>query len=162
MENVDQLLQSFRNEEADRCWIISQLEEVSDERVVSLFVNSLQDPEEDEGVRIEILKSLVMRRDRTDSHIRLAKAVLNVLQKDDSDVVRQHAANALYLFADVDGVLDCLESLVKSESEDIDVRHNALAAIASNRSLRDYRASLQRLVDVPELGRYAQRALDTA
>jgi len=161
MENLDQLLQEFGSDEADRCWIVSQLEEVPDERVVSLFVATLEDFDEDEDVRIEILKSLVMRKDSAESHTRMGEAVLNVLQNDGDDLIRQHAANAIYLYPDVAGVLDCLESIVSSESEDIDVRHNALTAIESNRSMASYREALQRLVNVPELGRSAQRALDS-
>ncbi len=161
MENLDQLIQEFGSNEADRCWIVSQLEEVPDERVVSLFVATLEDFNEDEDVRIEILKSLVMRKDSAESHTRIGKAVLNVLQNDGDELIRQHAANAIYLFPEVEGVLDCLESIVRSESEDIDVRHNALTAIESNRSLASYREALQRLVNVPELGQSAQRALDS-
>lgn len=161
MEDLDQLLQEFGSDEADRCWIVSQLEEVPDERVVSLFVATLEDFDEDEDVRIEILKSLVMRRDSAESHTRMGEAVLNVVRNDDDDLIRQYAAKALRSYPDVAGVLDCLESIVSSESEDIDVRHNALTAIESNRSMASYREALQRLVNVPELGRSAQRALDS-
>jgi hypothetical protein len=161
MEDIDQLLQEFGSDEADRCWIVSQLEEVPDERVVSLFMATLEDFDEDEDVRIEILKSLVMRKDSAESHTRMGEAVLNVVRNDDDDLIRQYAAKALRSYPDVAGVLDCLESIVSSESEDIDVRHNALTAIESNRSMASYREALQRLVNVPELGRSAQRALDS-
>lgn len=161
MDDIERLLQDFRSDQADRCWIVSQLEEVSDERVVSLFVAMLEDFHEDEVVRIEILKSLVMRSDSADSHTRIGEAVLNVLRNDGDDLIRQHAARALRSYPEVPGVLNCLESIVRSESEDIDVRHNALTAIESNRSLASYLQSLQGLVNVPELGRSAQRALDS-
>ena len=161
MNTVEQMLQRFRSSAADRRWIISQLEEVPDERVVSLFVATLEDPDEEAGVRIEILKALVMRKDSIEHHARLGNAVLNVLRNGADVLICQHAADALYLFPEVKGVLDCLESIVCTESEDIDVRHNALAAIECNRSLASYREALQRLVNVPELGRSAQRALDS-
>jgi hypothetical protein len=161
MEDLDKLLHDFESDEADRCWIVSQLEEVSDERVVSLFVAMLRDRDEDENVRIEILKSLILRKDSADCHTRMGDAVLNVLRNDSDDLIRQYAAKALRSYPQVEGVLDCLESIVSNESEDIDVRHNALTAIESNRSHSSYRESLQRLVSVPELGQSAQRALDS-
>ncbi|MBN1911631.1 MAG: HEAT repeat domain-containing protein [Pirellulales bacterium] len=161
MENLDQLLRDFRSDEADRCWVVSQLEEVPDERVVSLFVATLEDADEDEDVRIEILKSLVMRKDSAENHTRMGEAVLNVLRNNDDDLIRSYAAKALRSYPEVEGVLDCLESIVSSESEDIDLRHNALTAIETNRSLASYHGSLQRLVNVPELGQSAQRALDS-
>lgn len=162
MEDIDRLMRAFGGGKADRCWIVSQLEEVPDERVVSLFVATLVDGEEDEDVRIEILKALVMRKDSdsAENHTRIGKAVLNVLQNDHDDLIRQHAARALRSYPEVEGVLDCLESIVSNASEDIDLRHNALTAIESNRSLASYRESLQRLVHVSELGRSAQRAID--
>lgn len=161
MEDIDQLLKDFHSDKADRCWIVSQLEEVQDERVVSLFAATLEDFDEEEVVRIEILKSLVMRKDSAESHTRMGECVLNVMQNDDDDLIRQHAAKALRLYPEVKGVLDYLETIISCESEDIDVRHNALTAIESNRSLVSYRESLQRLVNVPELGRSAQRALNS-
>jgi len=161
MDDIEQLLQDFRSDEADRCWIVSQLEEVSDERVVALFMATLGDFNEDEDVRIEILKSLVVRSDSVDNHTRMGEAVLNVLRNDGDDLIRQYAARALRSYPEVEGVLHCLESIVRSESEDIDIRHNALTAIETNRSLASYRESLQGLVNVPELGRSAQRALDS-
>jgi len=160
MNDLDQLLHDFKDAAADRCWIVSQLEEVADERVVTLFVTALEDPGEDEEVRIEILKSLVMRNDSAEHHARLAQAVLNVLQIDEDELIRQYAANALSWYPSIDGGLECLETLVRNESEDLDVRHNALSAIEGNRSLPKYREALERLVEVPEFGRSAQRALD--
>ncbi|QDU96641.1 HEAT repeat domain-containing protein [Lignipirellula cremea] len=161
MKDIEQLLQEFESDEADRCWIVVQLEEVPDERVVSLFVATLEDFDEDEEVRIEILKSLVMRKDAAESHARLGKAVLNVLRNDDEELIRQFAAQALWTYPEVEGVLDCLESTVRNETEDLDVRHNALGAIESNRAMASYREALQRLVNVPELGPIAQRTLDS-
>src|SRR5690606_41656944 len=39
---------------------------------------------------------------------------------------RSHAANALSLYADVEGVAAVLEQVVRNDAEDLDVRHNAL------------------------------------
>lgn len=161
MQDLDQLIREFRSSDADRCWIVAQLQEVPDEPVVSLLVNTLENPDEDDDVRIEILRSLVVRRDSTESNTRMGRAVLSVLRSDNDVLIRQFAANALRFYPEVEGVVDCLESLVLSEVEDIDVRHNALTAIASNRAIGLYRETLRRLTAVPELGRHAQRALDS-
>jgi len=153
VEDIERLLQDFRNDQADRCWVVAQLEEVSDDRVVSLFVATLRDFNEDEDVRIEVLKALVMRSDSADNHTLIGTAVLDVLRNDGDDLIRQYAARALRSYPEVEGVLPCLESIVRTESEDIDVRHNALTAIESNRSLAGYRETLQGLGNIPELGR---------
>ncbi|MEW4564359.1 hypothetical protein AB1K70_17605 [Bremerella sp. JC770] len=160
MSEIDRLIHEFTDANADRCWIVSQLEESGDQRVLSLFLRTLADFKEEDVLRIEIMKSFVMRDDPAPNHTRIANTVVDVVTNDPDELVRQHAANALKGYTDVDGVLAVLESLVKNESEDIDVRHNALAAISTNAANEGCRAALLRLASVSELGRYAQRRLN--
>jgi len=160
MSDIDQLLQAFDDPSEDRCWVVIQLQECTDRRVASLFLNSLANSSEDEGVKIEILKSLVMRSDPDDIRQAFAVRIINMLQSDPSDLVRQYSANALQHFPDINGVLGCLEGIVEDESEDLDVRHNALASIERNRDSKPFSEALHRLVVVPDLGRYAKRAVD--
>ena len=159
-DDIEELLEEFADEDADRCWIVSQLEESSDERVLKLFLQTLADFDDEDIVRIEILKSLVMRRDNDPDRVRIAKTVVDIVTNDPDELVRQHAANALSGYTDIEGVLTVLESRVKDEEEDLDVRHNALSAISANATNQECRAALERLVTVPELGRYAQQSLD--
>jgi len=161
MSSIDELLQEFTRETADRCWIATVLADSSDDRVVALLIDLLLSAEEDDLLRITVLKHLVLREDSDQLHQRFGSAVIRVLQRDTDDLVRQHAASALGGYVNVEGVLDTLESFVRNESQDIDVRYNCLGAIQSNWRLSKCREALQRLVDVRELGKSAQQTLDT-
>lgn len=160
-EDIDKLLDKFHEESSDRLEILMQLGNSNDERVISQYIATLEDFSEDDLVRIEILKSLELRSDAAPVHSRFGKVVQHVLENDDDDLVRQYAAMALGNYISVRGTLAMLESIVANESEDIDVRHNALSSIEMNKSHAFCRAALQRLTQVPELGRSAQRTLDS-
>lgn len=159
MIDTETLLTVYDSENADRIAIIKQLEESKDERVVILFDSILQNRSEDDLVRIEILKGLFLRRDILESRVRFAGTIRSILSSEDEDLVRQFAAKAMRSYIDLDGAVDLLERLVKSENEDIAVRYSALAAIEANSSLASCQDALRRLIYIPELGRSAQRTL---
>jgi hypothetical protein len=159
MEEIDTLLLELQSNDTDRCAIIEFLADSLDSRVVPLFLRLLLDRSEDELVRVEILKALVVRRDNDVDRSCLSSAVCSILERDDDTLVRQFAAKAMSRFVEVNGALQLLESLITDVAEDIDVRHNALAAIEANASQKICQDALQRLVSVPELGRSAARIL---
>ena len=64
MDEIDQLLQDLQNDRSDRHWIVSQLEEVADDRVVDVFVATLDHCQEDEQLRIEKEKGTRKKRKR--------------------------------------------------------------------------------------------------
>lgn len=162
MEDVDLLLASFGSQDADRTWIILQLSESQDERVFELYLGLVRDSGEEDLVRIEVLKSLVLRKDSQLNRERMANAIIAIVTGEDDDLVRQYAARALRHFIDIRRVLEVAEATVMNESDDIDVRYNALAAIQMNRRDSRCHAALRRLVDVPELGTAARRTLNRA
>ncbi len=160
-DHIDALLGEYTTSDAGR-WstIIETLSDSTDERVHSLFLNTLCDKSEEDFVRVKVLKAVPFQDYTFDFRKRFCDAICTVLNDNGDDVlVRQYAALAMRSFVSVDGVLDLLESLVCNNQEDIDVRHNALSSIERNVKRPDCQSSLRRLVAVPELGRSADRTL---
>ena len=160
MVDINRLVAEFSSKETDRIWIVSQLEESVDARVVHAFVSALLDKTDDPSVRVEILKSLVMRRNSVEGRELFRCAVVDVLlDRDDDVVVRQYAASAMRYYVGEMDVLSKLEFTVADETDETDVRFNALSAIEHNARRSDCREALGRLVRVPNLGESARHTL---
>lgn len=157
---ISHLLTALGDTSRCRLHVVSQLEDVSDDRVAFALADTLANDKEDDDLRVEILSSLVARNDTPSGRVKFANAILFALRVSNSLLVRQHAANAAYLYLDIDGVIGCLESLAGDESEDVDVRHNAVAAIESRVSFAPCREALERLRDVPPFERIIKDSLD--
>ena len=159
MDDIEAALRAFESGEADKCDAVASVADLLNERVVSLFWDVLVDKGEDEIVRVEILKSLLFRKDSPADRVRFGDAVRRILHVDDDTLVRQYAAIAMRLFVDTEGAVELLEQIVRDESEDLDVRHNALGAFEANADEPRCRESLARLVQDPVFGKSAQRVL---
>jgi len=159
MDKIETALVALDSNENDKGTIVESLADSLDERVVERFLKALLDKTEEDLARIEILKSLIFRNDSSTNRVRFGTATMQVLQGDDDYLVRQYAAKSMRRFVACDGAVELLERIIRNESEDIDVRHNALSAIEANASSPNCRDVLGRLVHVPVLGESAERTL---
>jgi hypothetical protein len=158
MDEIETALVAFDSSETDKIAVIESLADSLDERVVARFLKTLLDKTEEELVRVEVLKSLPFRKDSPVNRIRFGEATMQILQGDD-DLVRQYAAKTMRRFIACDGAIELLERIIRNESDDIDVRHNALSAIEANASSQNCRETLVRLLQIPVLGKSAERTL---
>ncbi len=159
MDKIENLLSAFHSG-GDKFAVLGQIEDLVDERATAFLVGVLRDTSEDELVRVEILKLLPHRKDRKASENHFGDAVMLILRNNaDDELVRQYAAIAMRRFVECDGAIELLENVVRDESENFDVRYNALSAIEDNALLQPCRNALSRLTSVPELGRSAERTL---
>lgn len=160
-DNIDTLINAYTTADADsRIAIIETLSDSTDERVSSLFLTTLSDKSEDDFVRVEVLKNVPFHNYTLDNYQRFCTAICTLLRdNEEDDIVRQFAALALRSFVEGQGVLELLERIVRTSLEEISVRHNALSSIERNVNIPSCQLSLKRLVDVPDLGRSAERTL---
>ena len=159
MVDIENALMMFNAGKTDKCAVIEDLADSLDERVVIFFLERLLDSTENDLVRIRILKALDFRNDIPTNRLRFGVATMQVLQSDDDDLVRQYAAISMRRFVACDGAIELMEKIIRNESDDIDVRHNALSAIEANGSSPSCREALGRLVQIPQLGKSAERTL---
>ncbi len=141
MDEVETALMAFDSSETDKSSLVELLADSLDERVVALFLKTLLDKTEKDLVRVEVLKSLPFRKDSPINRVRFGEATMQILQGDD-DLVRQYAAKTMRCFIACDGAIELLERIIRNESDDIDVRHNALSAIEANASSQNCRETL--------------------
>jgi len=159
MDGIETALVAFDSGETDKSSVVELLADSLDERVVARFLKALLDKTEVDLVRIEVLKSLPFRKDSPTNRVRFGEATMQILQGNEDELVRQYAAKSMRCFFACDGALELLERIVRNESDDIDVRHNALSAIEANASSPNCREALARLLQIPVLGKSAERTL---
>ncbi len=154
MNEIGSMLFAFCSGDADRFAILEQVAETLDERVVACFLHALRNANEDQLVRVEILKSLPHRRDTAQDRIRFGTAVMQILgSAEDDELVRQYAAKSMRGFIECDGAIEVLENVIRNLSDNIDVRHNALGALEANVSSQRCREAPSRLQPIsPMLG----------
>ena len=158
MDEIETALVAFDSNETDKSSIVEVLADCLDERVVARFLKKLLDKTEEDLVRIEVLKSLPFRKDTPVNQLRFGEATMQILKGDDN-LVRQYAAKTMRFFIACDGAIELLERIIRNESDDIEVRHNALSAIEANASSQNCQETLSRLLQIPVLGKSAERTL---
>jgi HEAT repeat protein len=159
MDEIETALMAFDSGTTDKCSVVELLADSLDERVVALFLKAMLDESGEDLVRVEILKSLPFRNDSPTNRNRFGEAAMQILRSDEDELVRQYAAKSMRRFVSCDGAVELLERIIRNESDDIDVRHNALSAIEANASSPHCRETLGRLVQIPVLGKSAERTL---
>ena len=111
----------------------------------------LRDGDEYDLARVEVCKAL-----RASSPGLLgrgyADALLEVLRSGDDSLVRQWAAQALLPFGQVAEVAYALAERVADASEDLDVRHNAVASLRGAAIGNAERALLEGVLSDPDIG----------
>jgi hypothetical protein len=115
------------------------------------LVSVLLDPAEYDLARVEVCRAL-QASSAGSSGGRYADALLRLLQSEDDTLVRQWAANALRVFRDHPGVVRALASRLAKATEDLDVRHNAIASLRGAAMGLAERELLEPLRTDPELG----------
>lgn len=138
MDEVSTLIEKFRAEGArtardggpsGKDEIVRRLSSFDDERVLPFLLEVLEDGEEYDLARIEVLKFLnVMRRGDRVRDEGVARLVRHVLTNDSDDDVRSYAAIAVSNFMDVDGSAEAARSVLLNREEDEALRWNAFAA----------------------------------
>lgn len=112
--------------------IIRRLSCFEDERVLPFLLGVLEDGDEYDLARIEVLKFLnVMRRGDRARDEGVARLVQHLLTNDPDDDVRNYAAIALSNFMDVSGSAEAAKSVLLNQDEDEILRWNAFAAFES-------------------------------
>src|ERR1051326_210235 len=95
--------QNLPNEDLSRkVAIIRQLEQVSDARVLPFFLRILENKQEYDLARIEVLKILELKEHNNQvEHEQIGKLIQHVLDVDTDDDVRNYAAIAISNYMDV-------------------------------------------------------------
>jgi hypothetical protein len=169
MNQIEELIAAFdrvtvdtKGEEFQKTAIVTSLKEyLSHERVLAFFERVIADITEYDLARVECLKILeLLDPDQFQGSMQLAQTAARALANDADGLVRQYAAMALGPYCKSEIVRDALTRAVTID-EDLDVRHNALAAIKEGGYSEWAVAVLKRLVGDPDLGRTAQETLVT-
>ena len=142
MAELDDLIAEYDQKDADRVWILKQVEDFEDTRVFSFFARVLQDNNAEEEEKIEILNILRLKR-ITDQTIqnRLADIILDQLARTDEDLVAKFAAMSLTNFIVSPGVVATLERVVGDMQQDEDNRYNSLESLLDNSDRVDCKAA---------------------
>jgi hypothetical protein len=157
---INKLLLDFDKADLDKQMsIVETLFDVLDDEIVDKLSKIGVDRSADEFLRSRIFEVLYSGVDVGVFHSRFSDMVREVLNREDDELVRQHAAKASWRFCDVRQVISTLEDIVADAEQDLDVRHNAFTALARNRRLPESRNSLERLMKVKEFMSYAKDAL---
>ena len=129
-----------------------------DPRVHALLIGLAADPAGHDLARIECMKILRLSAPSGPAVWQQAgRAVASALREDD-ELVRQFAAMSLGPYAQDEVVFDAL-ALAALHDEDVNVRYNAVAAIAEAGPSDRNAGLLRRLADDPEVGNAAARVL---
>jgi hypothetical protein len=167
MGRAERLIELFRStpdttdvEGSGKVEVVVELEDhLHDPRVLPFFVSVIADPAEYDLARIECIKILrLWPPDTATGRRQVGRTVAAALQADDEDLVRQYAAMSLGPYVGDDVVFEALTTAVLLD-EDVDVRHNALAAIEEAGPDTRTVELLRRLTGDPELGTAATRTL---
>lgn len=117
----------------------------------AFLVSLLRDPNEYDLARVEVCKAI---RAASPSGMGrgYADALVHVLQSEDDALVRQWASQALLPFGHLATVVQALVERVVDGSEDLAVRHNAIASLRGAALGDAERALLEPAVSDPNIG----------
>ncbi|MFF5289133.1 HEAT repeat domain-containing protein [Paractinoplanes globisporus] len=139
--------------------IVALDEHAADPQVIAFLTVVTADPGEYDLARIECMKILRLWPPPAPDARRDAGRAMAAALRDDDELVRQYAAMSLGPYLDDPPVFEALTATVLHD-DDLDVRHNALAAIAEAGPADRHADLLRRLAGDPELARAAARTLD--
>ena len=169
MDDVSRLIADFKAEDlpADeldeasiKVDVILDLADYEDERILPFYLNVLADLGEYDLARIEILKILELRdRDDDQEDQRIGEVIAKVLKEDPDFEVRQYAAMAAANYLDIPVVFESVRHAVEDSEEDLDVRINAMKALAETGS-PEGREILEGVQGNAAVGRYAKGMLE--
>ncbi|MFI5894949.1 HEAT repeat domain-containing protein [Actinoplanes sp. NPDC051513] len=158
----NRLIERFRSTSDDDVKVeaVAALDEhVADPQVIAFLTAVTADPDEYDLARIECMKILRLWPPPTlDARRDAGRAIAAALREDD-ELVRQYAAMSLGPYLDDPPVFEAL-TVTLLHDDDLNVRHNALAAVVEAGPADRHADLLRRLAGDPELGRAAARTLD--
>lgn len=129
--------------------------------VLDLFFDLIADPDEDNMVRLEALKSLQLWEPPSEqTRARVGRRIASVLLIESDALVQQWVAIAAENFVSVPEVFAAVSHLLAVPAADLDVRHNCLAAVKSLGPTEPVRELLMQLSDDSALGMPARRILN--
>jgi hypothetical protein len=132
MDEVEALIREYKSESADKDLIIDELgSRLPDPRVRSWMLTVAADREEDPDRRARVLRDFeyYSPSDEVEKK-RSVTTLLDLLQHESNEVVREYAALALRLHAGLPEVEAALKAVILSPNEDGDVRRAALIVYA--------------------------------
>lgn len=152
-----------RNGEShEKCEIVQGLEDhLNRPKVLTFYLDLIADPNEYDMARLGALKILqlwVPPSDRVRN--RVGRRLAEVLPREPDVLVQQWAAIAAENFVAVPEVFSALSVLLADCEEDLDVRHNCLAAVARRGRCEQVRRVLEPLTDDPQLGVHVRRVIE--
>ncbi len=135
--------------------VIDQLSDNLSSDALEFLVEIISDPGDYDLARIEALKTVQFLEPQHD-HLsaKVANAVLIALSDEDI-LVQQWAAIAAASFTDHLAVFDRLLALLEDPEQDLDVRHNCLAAVRQAGPSPKALSCLERVSSDTEIGQYA-------
>ncbi|MEV6845478.1 HEAT repeat domain-containing protein [Actinoplanes sp. NPDC051411] len=158
----NRLIELFRSAPDDdvKVEVVEALEEhVADPEVIAFLTAVTADPGEYDLARIECMKILrLWPPTAPTARVEAGRAIAAALREDD-ELVRQYAAMSLGPYLDDPPVLEALTGALLHD-DDLNVRHNALAAVAEAGPADHHADLLRRLAGDSELGRAAALTLD--
>jgi hypothetical protein len=158
----NRLIELFRSTTDDDVKVesVAALDEhVGDPHVIAFLTAVTADPGEHDLARIECMKILRLWPLPTPGARREAGRAIAAALREDDELVRQYAAMSLGRYLDDPPVFEAL-TVALLHDDDLDVRHNALAAVAEAGPADLHAGVLRRLTGDSELGRAAARTLD--
>lgn len=166
-QSIPRLCQEFQSAITNRSVLDDLVESMvrsNATAAVNALLDTIVDSHRRDNDRVDILKTLA--RDETylggRNRLRTAKCICDILHSDPNELVRQHAAQSLYFFADIDGVVDTLLKVAGNPTEHLELRCEAKAAIEHNPRIPNWIALFQQLASSPGIGEAIRRTLRTA
>jgi hypothetical protein len=164
MDDLDELLQAFEARQLESAWkldLLLDLEPLRDSRLVPFFARVLADTTQPTAVRMAVLRA-VRNRALTSEERRLLAGVMRELatrRPPDHLELREHSAQALGDFTDLEHVLATLDALASDPAEAFDVRYAAFNSLERAGPVPECVEALRRLTTDDTLGRSAHSLL---
>lgn len=114
---------------AEKIELIRQLAHESGSQAVGLLLAILKSQTESDVAKIEVLRIMSIKTYSGKDHEQVGAEIMGLLRSSHIEEVRAYAALAMSGYVDMSGSFELLASIVIDEQEDLDIRHNALAAL---------------------------------
>ena len=170
MDNVSRLINLFKSEDtfslanidsSGKPEIITELEDIDDERILPFFLEVLLNEQEYDLARIETLQVLKLRNcSHQEEYDQIGQAIKQVLVNSTDQDIRNYAAMAIASYIETEGAFDVIEGILLDEKEDINLRYNAFGVIEEI-GLQDRSMEiLKKLIQNPEFNQPSLRLIN--
>jgi hypothetical protein len=170
MDNVSRLINLFKSEDtfslanidsSGKPEIVTELEDIDDERILPFFLEVLLNELEYDLARIETLQVLRLRNcSDQEEYDQIGQAIKQVLVNSTDQDIRNYAAMAIASYIETEGAFDVIEGILLDEKEDINLRYNAFGVIEEI-GLQDRSMEiLKKLIQNPEFNQPSLRLIN--